>query len=39
MQNQTTCELCTNDEKTKYSGNSNNILKSAKTFYEKLYAK
>ena len=36
MQNQKFSELYTDDKKTKYS---NYILKSAKSFYEKLYTK
>ena len=39
MQNQTMSELYTDDKKTKYSSNPNDILKSAKNFYEKLYTK
>ena len=35
MQNRTISELYTNDKKTKYSSNPNDILKSAKNFYEK----
>ena len=38
MQNQNFCS-CTDGKKTKYSSNPNNILKSTKIFYEKLYAK
>ena len=30
---------CTDGKKTKFSSNPNNILKSTKIFYEKLYAK
>ena len=33
MQNQTTSELYTDDEKSKYYINSNNVLKSAKNIY------
>ena len=36
MQNQTIPELYSDHNKSKYSSNANNILKSAKTFYEKL---
>ena len=39
MQNRTLCELNTDDKKPKYSSNPNDILKSAKNFYEKLYTK
>ena len=39
MQNQTKSELSTDDEKSKYSSNPNDILKPAKNFYEKLYTK
>ena len=39
MQNQTMSELYTDDKKTKYSSNPNDILKSAENFYEKLYTK
>ena len=39
MQNQTISELYTDDEKSKYSSNPNDILKTLKNFYEKLYAK
>ena len=35
MQIRTISELYTNDKKTKYSSNPNDILKSAKIFYEK----
>ena len=38
MKNQTIFEF-TDDKKIKYSSNSNDILKTAKTFYEKLYTK
>ena len=37
MQNQTISELYTDNNKSKYSGNPKDILKSAKRFYEKLY--
>ena len=36
MQNQTFSELYNDDKKTKYSSNPNDILKSAKSLYEKL---
>ena len=39
MQSQTISELCTDDKKTEYSSNPNDILKSAKNFYEKLCTK
>ena len=39
MQNQTIFELYTDDNKSKYSSNPNDILKSAKTNYKKLYIK
>ena len=39
MQNKTISELYTDDKKSKYSSNPNDILKSAKTFYGKLYTK
>ena len=39
MQNQPISELYTDDKKTKCSSNPNDILKSAKNFYEKLYTK
>ena len=32
-------KLCTDDQKTKYSSNPNDGLKSAKSFYENLYTK
>ena len=35
MQIRTISELYTNDKKTKYPSNPNDILKSAKIFYEK----
>ena len=38
VQNQTISELYTDDKISKYSSNPNDILKSAKYFYEKLYA-
>ena len=38
MKNQTISEF-PDDKKIKYSSNSNDILKTAKTFYEKLYTK
>ena len=38
-QNQTISELYTDDRKTKYFSNPNDILKSAKNVYEKLYTK
>ena len=37
MQNGTIFELYTDDKKSKYSSNPNNILKSAKSFNWKLY--
>ena len=37
MQHQTISELYTDDNKSKYSSNPKDILKSAKTFYKKLY--
>ena len=39
MQNQTISELYADDNKSKYSRNRKNILKSAKQFYGKLYTK
>ena len=39
MQNGTIPELYTDDKKSKYSCNPNDILKSAKNFNEKLYTK
>ena len=36
-QNGTITELYTDDKKSKYSGNPNDILKSAKNCHEKLY--
>ena len=39
MKNQTISELCTDEKAWKSSSNTNDILKSAKTFYEKLYTK
>ena len=39
MQNQTIFELYTDDNKSKYSSNPKDILKSAKKNYEKLYTK
>ena len=39
MPNQTISELNTDDKKTKYFGNPNDIHKSTKNFYEKLYSK
>ena len=39
MQNGTISELYTDDKKSIYSGNPNDILKSAKNFNEKLYSK
>ena len=39
VQNQTISELYTDDNKSKYSRNCNNILKYAKKIYEKLYTK
>ena len=39
MQNQTISELYTDNKKTKYSSNPNDILKLAKNFYDKLYTK
>ena len=39
MQNQTTFELYTDDNKSKYSSNPKYILQSAKKIYEKWYTK
>ena len=39
MNNQTSSELYTDDKKTENFSNPNNILKSTKDFYEKLYTK
>ena len=39
MQNQTIPELYTDDKKTKYSNNLQDILKSAKNFYKDLYVR
>ena len=39
MKNQAISELCTDEKAWKSSSNTNDILKSAKTFYEKLYTK
>ena len=39
MQNQTIFELYTDDNKSKYSSNPKDILKSEKKNYEKLYTK
>lgn len=39
MPNWTISELYANDKKPKYSSSSNDVLKSAKTIDEKLYAK
>ena len=39
MQNQTIFELYIDDNKSKYSSNPKNILKSAKRNYENFYAK
>ena len=39
MQNGTISELYSDDKKSKYSSNPNDILKSAKNFNEKLYTK
>ena len=39
MQNQTIFELYTDDNKSKFSSNPKDILKSAKKNYEKLYTK
>ena len=39
MQNQAISELYTDDKKSKYSSNPNDILKSAKNLYELLYTK
>ena len=39
MQNQTISELYTDDQKSKYSSNPNDILKYAKNFYENLHTK
>ena len=39
MQNQVISELYTDDKKAKHSSNSNDILKSAENFYEKLCTK
>ena len=37
MQNGTISQLYTDDKKSEYSSNPNDILKSAKNVYEKLY--
>ena len=39
MQNQATSELFTDNKKTKYSNNPQDILKSAKKIYENLYTR
>ena len=39
MQNQTIFELYTDDNKSKYSSNPKEILKSTKNIYENLYTK
>ena len=39
MQSQTIYELCTDDKKTKHSNKPQDILKSAKKFYEDLYSR
>ena len=39
MQSQTKSELYTNDKRSKHSSKPNDILKSAKNFYEKRYRK
>ena len=39
MQNQTISELHTDDKKSKYSSNPNDIFNSAKNFYKKGYTK
>ena len=39
MENGKISEFYTNDRKSKYSSNPNDVLKSAKNFYEKLYTK
>ena len=39
MENGTISELYTDDKKSKYSSNPNDILESAKNFNEKLYTK
>ena len=39
MQNQTISELYTDVEKSKFSSNPKDILKSAKSFYENLYTR
>ena len=39
MQNQAISDLYTDDKKPKYFSNPYDILKSAKTFHEKLYTK
>ena len=39
MQNQTISELHTDDKKSKYSSNPNDIFNSAKSFYKKRYTK
>ena len=39
MQNQTISELYTDDKKSKFSSNPEDVLKSAKNFYENLYTR
>ena len=39
MQNQTKSELYTDNKKSKYSSNPNDILKSARNYFEKIYIK
>ena len=39
VQNGTISELYTEDKKSKYSTNPNDVIKLAKNFYEKFYAK
>ena len=39
MQNQTKSELYTDNKKWKYSSNPNDILKSARNYFEKIYIK
>ena len=39
MQNQTISELYIDDQKSKYSNNSSEILNSAKNFYKNLYTR
>ena len=39
MKNQIRSELYADDKKLNYSSNSNDVFKSAKNFYQKLYTK